>query len=356
METTTVTDPSHKAIARAWEGICKAKPGIRIREAAAVLGLSEAQLLATTVGAEATRLQPRWPALLQQLPALGRVMSLTRNEACVLEHKGVFEKVHVFGKGDHQMATVIGPIETRVFLKSWHTAFAVTQHKDGRTLTSIQVFDHAGHAITKIYLQDDSHRHAYESLVNDFRAEGQSAEQPVTGYEAESYASALPADDLLAAWASLQDTHDFYPMLKKFKAHRLDAVQVANGRFSHAVAAGSLQGLLEGAAARKLPIMIFAGNRGNIQIHQGTVRTIRLMERGPERWLNVLDPDFNMHLRMDLLESAWVVRKPTRDGVVTSVECYDKHRELAVQFFGLRKPGEHELPAWQELVTELKPA
>src|SRR5690348_18119092 len=29
---------------------------------------------------------------------------------------------------------------------------------------------------------------------------------------------------------------------------------------------------------------------------------------------NILDPDFNMHLREDLIESAWVVRKPTTDG------------------------------------------
>jgi putative hemin transport protein len=355
METTTITEPTSAAIARAWEGICKAKPGIRIREAAAALALSEAQLLATTVGSEAIRLQPRWAELLKQLPALGRVMSLTRNDACVLEHKGVFEKVNVFGQGNHRMATVIGPIETRVFLKSWHSAFAVEQQKDGRTLTSIQVFDHEGHAITKIYLQDESPRDAFRQLVNDFRAAEQSAEQPVTGYEPETFANPLPADDLMEAWAALEDTHDFYPMLRKFKAHRLDAVRAANGRFSQAVSTEVIQELLEKAAAQKLPIMIFAGNRGNIQIHQGPVRTIRMLERSAERWLNVLDPDFNMHLRIDLLAEAWVVRKPTADGTVTSVECYDKRSDLAVQFFGLRKPGTEELNDWRKLVSELQP-
>jgi hypothetical protein len=40
-------------------------------------------------------------------------------------------------------------------------------------------------------------------------------------------------------------------------------------------------------------------------------------------WLNVLDPGFNLHLREDLIASAWIVRKPTADGVVSSLELFD---------------------------------
>lgn len=358
MDNITFTETTPQAISRAWEGVRKAKPGIRIREAAAVLELSEAQLLATTVGTEATCLEPRWPELLKALPRLGRVMSLTRNDMCVLEHKGDFQKVNVFGK-EHPMATVIGPIETRAFLQSWHTAFAVIQKNQERPLTSIQVFDAEGHAITKIYLLEQSHRDEFGKMMDEFKHADQSNELPVSHYPAAVFADPFMADDLLADWAALKDTHDFYPMLKKHRAHRLAAVEVAHGRFSYPVVASGLQLLLEKAAAQKLPIMIFAGNRGNIQIHQGPVRTIRMMERGPagaERWLNVLDPDFNMHLRMDLLHSAWVVRKPTRDGEVTSIECYDKKRELGVQFFGLRKPGSSELTDWKKLVSEMQRA
>src|SRR5690606_20879871 len=114
--------------------------------------------------------------------------------------------------------------------------------------------------------------------------------------------------------------------------------------------------ILEEASASKLPIMIFAGNRGNIQIHQGKVRTIRLLERGhdgPQNWLNVLDPDFNMHLRMDLVDSAWVVKKPTTEGEVTSVELFDSARNMIAQFFGLRKPGIPERETWRDLVSRL---
>ncbi len=59
-----------------------------------------------------------------------------------------------------------------------------------------------------------------------------------------------------------------------------------------------------------------------------------------EDWLNVLDDDFNMHLRDTAVASAWVVKKPTVDGIVTSLELFDDKGDNLVIFFGKRKPGE----------------
>src|SRR5690606_30063011 len=103
------------------------------------------------------------------------------------------------------------------------------------------------------------------------------------------------------------------------------------------------------ASTSKLPIMIFAGNRGNIQIFQGKVRTIRQMDN----WLNVLDPDFSMHRHEDTIDAAWVVHKNTTDGSVTAVELFDKGGAIVAQFFGLSKPGIRQREEWKELVATL---
>ena len=79
--------------------------------------------------------------------------------------------------------------------------------------------------------------------------------------------------------------------------------------------------MLERASADQLPIMCFVGNPGCIQIHTGPVQRIHVM--GP--WLNVLDQGFNLHLREDHIEDAWIVRKP----------------------------GKAELPQWRELADSL---
>jgi putative hemin transport protein len=73
----------------------------------------------------------------------------------------------------------------------------------------------------------------------------------------------------------------------------------------------------------------------------------------PMRWLNVLDPGFNLHMREDRIASVWIVEKPTSDGVVTSVEAFDHAGELMAMFFGARKPGQPEREEWRRIVSVL---
>ncbi|QCR21140.1 hemin-degrading factor [Pontibacter sp. SGAir0037] len=342
-----------ETLVKAWQGLQQAKPALRIRDAARELGTNEATLLATMVGKNAIRLEGDWGTLVKRLPELGYVMALTRNDSCILEHKGAFKQVNVM----EGVATVIGPIESRFFFYAWHVAFAVEELKNDRRLTSLQVFDKAGDAILKVYLQEGkSNYDAYIALVEDFRAAGQEQEQFTEPYAARVYDTEVDAEELLYDWADLQDTHDFHGMLRKHKVHRHHAMELAHGPFTYMIHPEKVKEILESAAATKLPIMIFVGNRGNIQIHQGKVRTIRILERGhagPQTWVNVLDPEFNMHLLQDIIASAWVVKKPTRDGVVTSIELFDQQKELVVSFFGLRKPGQPELEEWRQLVNSL---
>ena len=352
-----IEDTSVTSLRQAWEGLKRAKPQIRIRDAAFDLGVSEAELLATTIGDYTTRLEGDWTQLLKRLPALGRVMSLTRNDSCVLEHKGPFQKIDIMGDTSHAMATVIGPIESRVFFSAWKFGFAVKQPTPHGLQQSIQIFDEAGTAVTKIFLQEaignkqGSNQEAFDCIVKDFTSSDQSS--PVIATEVKEAETKLlteiDSNALLLDWENMKDTHDFFGILRKHKVNRLDALYIADGKFAIQIKKESLRNLLETAAAQKLPIMIFAGNRGNLQIHQGKVQTIRVMEN----WLNVLDPDFNMHLREDHINTVWIVKKPTTDGIVTGIEVFDSKKNMIVQFFGLRKPGIPELEGWRKLVESL---
>jgi hypothetical protein len=71
-------------------------------------------------------------------------------------------------------------------------------------------------------------------------------------------------------------------------------------------------------------------------------------------WLNVLDPGFNLHLREDLIASAWIVRKPTADGVVSSLELFDAGGCTIAMLFGERHAGQAEQPAWRALLAQLR--
>lgn len=341
------------ALKARWEALT-AKSPMRIREAAAQLGVSEAELLATGIGTNTVRLGGPWEDLLKRFKKLGYVMSLTRNDACVLEHKGIFDRVRVFGGAEHQMGTVIGPIETRVFFKNWGYAFANTMNTGKEVMKNIQIFDKSGEAVTKVYLQPKSDHEAYEQLVADFKAEDQSAELNPQAKEAIEYNYAIDEAAFIEEWRNLKDTHDFFPLLSNYKAHRHKALEIAEGEFTRQVGRESITSILEQAANTQLPIMIFAGNHGNLQIHQDVVKKIIPLERGGQNWINVMDSEFNLHLRRDKIAHTWVVKKPTTDGIVTSVEVFDARKDLICQFFGKRKPGQTELTEWTDLVAKLE--
>ena len=111
----------------------------------------------------------------------------------------------------------------------------------------------------------------------------------------------------------------------------------------------ALRRALELAAKEQVSIMVFVGNAGMIQIHTGEVKNI--VEHGP--WINVLDPMFNLHAKEDGIAQSWIVRKPTEDGIVTSLELFNEKKELICTLFGARKPGIPELESWRKLVEQL---
>ena len=146
-------------------------------------------------------------------------------------------------------------------------------------------------------------------------------------------------EDRVVSGSGLQRDFSIFPSL----THRL-----APKGYATQLSVGSLKRILEGASERDLDIMVFIGNRGCIQIHTG--KTKKLLQTGP--WFNVLDPEFNMHLRDDAIADVWLVKKPTEDGVVTSLEAFDADGNLIVQFFGKRKPRIPEREDWRQVVAD----
>jgi len=339
----------HASLKQRWEEHLRQNPKTRIRDAAATLGVSEAELLATRVGDGVTRLEGDWKDLLKEFPKLGRVLCLTRNEAAVHERYGEFEHLDFF----HGMGQVLGPdIDLRLFLSHWKFGFAVTDQTAEGERQSFQFFDAHGDAVLKVYLLKHSDYGCYGVFLHQFRAAEQSPEVAVTPAPAAPPArpdAEVDVEGFRAGWLAMKDTHAFYPLIGKFRIGRLQALRLAPEGFAHEVPVASIRRMLESASASGLPIMVFIGSRGCVQIHTGPVKNIKMFG---EDWLNVLDDDFNMHLRLPLVDSAWVVRKPTLDGDITALEIYDAAGENLVIFYGKRKPGQPEDPAWRELLAQ----
>jgi putative heme degradation protein/ABC-type hemin transport system ATPase subunit len=322
-------------------------PKKRIREIATDLNVSEAELVATGIGETAIPLKKDFENLLKRVHDLGYVMALTRNEYCVSERKGVYEKISFT---PHAGLVLGEDIDLRLFMHTWQFGFAVNEN-DRR---SLQFFDKAGTALHKIYLTDQSNEEAYQNLLNDFT---DTAVQTINVAAKEIKPTtempddAVQAEDFQTAWKGMSDSHEFFGLLKRFNLSRTQALRLAPEGFARKLNAENFRKACELCSGEHVPVMIFVPNHGCIQIHTGNIN--KLVEMGP--WYNVLDQEFNLHLRMDAIAETWHVIKPSTDGDVNSIELYDGNGDMILQMFGKRKPGVPELNEWREVVASLEP-
>ena len=334
-----------------WKNFKAENPKVRIREAAKQIGVSEAELLATEIGENVIRLNNNFAEILHDLHKLGYVMALTRNEEIVHERKGIYENANT--ELPHKMALFVNPdIDLRIFLANWHFGFAVTSESPRGTMRSLQFFDIDGTAVHKVYLTDKSDLAEYEKLIERFKSDGQNSTLEIKSKPAkpsDKPDAEIDVEGFRAAWAKLKDTHDFFPLLRKFGVGREQALRLADKEMSTEVSADSFKFVLEEAKKRRLPIMVFVGNDGIIQIHTGEVENV-VEARG---WFNVMDEKFNLHINSSDVANAYIVKKPTDDGVVTSLELFNKSGENIALFFGKRKPGIPEMEEWRKLITEI---
>ncbi len=336
-----------------WEHFRTENPKTRIRDAAKQLGVSEAELLATDCGKTVTKLTDNFPELLQEFHTLGRIMALTRNDEIVHERKGEYKNVEVIN-GHGKMGLVLGDdIDLRIFFDKWQFGFAVKSETLLGLQRSFQFFGIDGAAVHKVFLTDESDLAAYENLVKKYRNGDQKTTVNVISTskkQIEKPDAEVDIEGFRKAWATMKDTHDFFGITKKFNVLRQQALRLADKEMAFQVSRDAYQDILHKASEIKLPIMVFVGNEGIIQIHSGEVERI-VEARG---WFNVLDRKFNLHIKQDEIGSTWIVKKPTDDGIVSSLEIFNRKGENIGLFFGTRKPGVPEKEDWRKILSTIK--
>ncbi|MBB3964932.1 hemin-degrading factor [Rhizobium metallidurans] len=322
-------------------------PKMRERDIAAQLKVSEAALVAAEVGISATRIDASALKLLERVAELGEVMALSRNESAVHEKIGVYENIKTGGQG----AIVLGEnIDLRIFPSRWAHAFAVTKKDGDQERLSLQYFDKAGTAVHKVHLRPASNVEAYHAIVADLRIEDQSQDFVADDSKAAADESGdVTKDELRDHWSKMTDTHEFFGMLRKLKIGRQAAVRTVGDDYAWKLDNTAAIEMMHASVKSGLPIMCFVGNDGIVQIHSGPIFNVQPM--GP--WINILDETFHMHLRQDHIAEIWAVRKPTKDGHVTSVEVYGAQGEMIIQFFSKRKEGSEERAEWRDIVESL---
>ena len=281
-----------------WLELKEQNPGKYARDIAGLMNISEAELAFARVTHDAWRMRGDIREILAALESVGETKCICRNEYAVHEQVGAFTNQHLNGHA----GLILNPraLDLRLFLNQWASVFHIKENTARGERQSIQFFDHQGDALLKVYATD---------------------------------------------------VHQFFTLLKRHNLTRQQAFNLVADDLACKVSNSALAQILESAQQDGNEIMVFVGNRGCVQIFTGVVEKVVPMKG----WLNIFNPTFTLHLLEESIAEAWVTRKPTSDGHVTSLELFAHDGTQIAQLYGQRTEGEQEQAQWRKQIASLIP-
>lgn len=341
----SMNDDSRTAILDAFRSLRESSPTTPAIVLAERLGISEGELQAARLGEDVVTIELPPKALATRFANLGHVKALTRSRHAVLEQQGCYPLLQ--GGAHAGLMLDPGGLDLRLMFGQWHWACLIRDAlPDGERL-SVQIFDRYGRAVHKVFSLAVMPPDAWQTLWDEGTTECPGFED-----QAEPDSSAPPVQapaQLADEWASLNDVHQFFGLLRRHQLTRYQANTLMEGHFTRAVPKDSVGQLLDEAAHNTQAVMLFVASPGCVQIRTGTVPE-PVRARG---WLNLFAEDATLHLDDAAIENVWEVHKPNRDGGVTSLEAFDAQGELVLQIYGERREGSAESNSWRELLARL---
>lgn len=327
-------------------------PGKYARDLATLMGISEAELLHARVGVDARRLKADARTLLAALEKVGSVKAITRNTYAVHEQVGRYENQQLQGHA----GLILNPrgLDLRLFLSQWASVFTLSEETRHGVRHSIQFFDHQGDALHKVYAVEQTDVAAWDALIAEYVSDENPALELQPAAAAPEYAATVDAAAIDKEWRAMTDVHQFFMLLKKNNLSRQQAFRAVGDDLAFKVENDSLTRVLNSALADQNEIMVFVSNRGCVQIFTGLVEKVVPHVVPDAEWINIFNKDFTLHLIESQIAETWITRKPTADGIVTSLELFAADGTQIAQLYGQRTEGQPEQTQWREQLAALE--
>ena len=325
-------------------------------EGATALGVSEFELMLASPYSQ--YIGDQCKAVLKQFETFGDMESIVRNELAVHEKTAPYHNLKLGEKMG--LALNVGGLDLRFFMWQWRHMLAVTDtSRADKPSYSIQFYNAQGAAIDKVYLRELSAETIarWQAMIQEQQQTVNNetltleAQEPLNDWRYKALSEEERAQ-LQQGWQAMTDVHQFHSLLKNLDIDRASSYHQAPEQMTQQLDISAVEAVFEQARDAKCPIMIFVGNSGMVQIQTGTVKTLKRMGD----WFNILDKDhngFTLHLKDKALAQVWCVKRPTKDGIVTCIEGFDRHGVSVFSVFGQRIEGTPELKVWQEIVAKV---
>jgi len=301
----------------------------------------------------AVRLNGQFAPLLEHLATLGNLTELTRNESALLEKDNVSGALYV------QNELQLAPAESthmRIFYPQWEHGYAL-EECDATTGTqrhSLQFFDRHGSMMHKVIMDQGSDLTALKRLIADHAATEQLTPVQLAPAVETQPASQIPqidVDVLRAEWAHAHNHSDFLQRQEIFDQQRLRKLRLAGKAFAYQVANDSARIILQRMTEIGTAILAQVGNAGVVQAYYGKIKKVGTRNSR----LKIMNTGFRILLREDHIDSVWVAKKPTTDGIITSLELFNRQGTRIASFLSKKANGQPEPREWRDSIMHLMP-
>lgn len=300
----------------------------------------------------ATRLHDDFTPLLKRLDSISDLTELTRNASALLEKDHVSGAVYSGTDLDFASAE---SLHLRIFPSRWKYGYALEEHHPytGDRQHSLQFFDCCGNMLHKIVVNETSDVASFRQLVREHAAADQTQPQVLIAQSDCSIADAsyIDVDALRAEWALPHDHDDFLKRHEAFDQQRLRKLRLAGKAFAYQVANESVRAILQRMTDFGTSVMTLVGNAGIVQAYYGKIKNIGAKDSR----LRIMNSGFRMLLQEDHIDSVWVAKKPTADGIITSLELFNRKGMHIASFLSKKSGGQPEPREWREAIMHLMP-
>ena len=300
-------------LSEGWRRLRAADPFMTLASAAVRLDVPEAELVGALCGEGALRLDGPFGDLVRMLPQLGRVRAVTRNPHATIETRGVYPAPEVGCAG------VAGEIGTRFYLEQWRYGYALEPAIAPEGDPALVFYDRRGWAVHEVHTETETHRDVLARLVDLFAAFNQAPGEEIVLASPQVLASRTDS----SAW--LRQAEDAHP-----------------------VPIGALTEVLDGARVDAIPVSVAVRSTGVVQRFSGLLHGVT----GAGSGLVVEAPWVRICIAPRGLTEAWIVRTPSLDGPVTSLELLDASANVVMSVSGARWPGKPEPAPWRDLLAD----
>jgi putative hemin transport protein len=148
-------------------------------------------------------------------------------------------------------------------------------------------------------------------------------------------------------WARLGTTEDFCMLIERFGVTDFEALQLAGEIWAARVTPEAFVARLRLLAELEFPCTLSFGRGDSMNTHRVVIDQVQCRNG----CLHLLGDELCFILRKDCMDTAWVVTRPCADGVLISLELYDKEHELVVRLSG--QPEQRTAAVWQDIIGTL---